>query len=260
MDVKGYSMMDIAPTVSAVLGLPPPAQAKGSPIQEIVIDFSNRKRVAILVPDALGMFAWNLWKHKMPYLESLHNDRSIVLRSVMPSVTPVNFATIVTGTDVQGHGVRVYTGSFSCETLFDVLRKANRKSAGVGLDDHTGCELMGKNADICGNAGEGSDDDVADKVIEIVDSDRPDFLIAQFVRVDYTFHKYGPSSSSVVPMLIGTDERIRKLVDHLGPLGYGIIIMSDHGQHDLPIASPEGKKGDHGTDTPEDRLVPCTWT
>jgi predicted AlkP superfamily pyrophosphatase or phosphodiesterase len=259
MSAKEYSMMDVAPTVSAILNLPLPAKAKGDPIEEIVADLNGRTKVAILVPDALGLFAWKLWKHQMPYLDSLHSNRSIVLRSVMPSVTPVNFASIVSGTDVEGHGVRVYNGNFSCETLFDVIRDANRKSAGVGLDDHTGCELMGKNADICGNAGEGSDDDIADKVIEIVDTDEPDFLIAQFVRVDYTFHKHGPSSPMVVPMLVGTDARMNRLVDHLHPLGYGILILSDHGQHDLPAISPEGKKGDHGMDTPEDRLVPCTW-
>jgi predicted AlkP superfamily pyrophosphatase or phosphodiesterase len=259
MSAKKYSIMDVAPTVSAILNVPSPLEAKGSPIREIVSDLSGRKRVAILVPDSLGIFAWNLWKHKMPYLSSLHSNHSIVLQSVMPSVTPVNFAAIVSGTDVDGHGVRVYTGSFSCETIFDVIRDANRKSAGIGLDDHTGCELMGRNADICGNAGLGSDDDIADKVIEITDEDIPDFLIAQFVRVDYTFHKHGPSSPSVVPMLIGTDSRMKRLVEHLLPLEYGILILSDHGQHDLPEISPEGKKGDHGTDSPEDCLVPCTW-
>jgi predicted AlkP superfamily pyrophosphatase or phosphodiesterase len=81
-------------------------------------------------------------------------------------------------------------------------------------------------------------------------------MIAQLGRVDDTFHKYGPSSPKVVPMLRETDARLKRLVADLKPLGYAVIILADHGQHDN--AGP-GLKGTHGTDVPEDCLVPCTW-
>ena len=96
MTLPQYSMMDVAPTTSAILGLPAPAQARGSIIQEIVRDSSGLCKVAILAPDAFGELAWRLWRDEMPYLKSLHSKRSILLRSVMPSITPVNFATMVT--------------------------------------------------------------------------------------------------------------------------------------------------------------------
>jgi predicted AlkP superfamily pyrophosphatase or phosphodiesterase len=259
LSAKEYSMIDIAPTVSAILQLHAPAQAKGAPIQDIVTALSGLSKVVILAPDALGMFAWNLWRAEMPYLNSLHTQNSITLHSVMPSITPVNFATMVTGTDLAGHAVHTFKDNFACETLFDVVRKANGKSAGVGLAGYTGCELLGRFADIWGNAGDGSDDAVADMVIEIADSAGPEFLIAQFGRVDDVFHKYGPSSSSVVPMLKATDARLKRLVEHLRPLGYGIVILADHGQHDVVEPSMKGLKGSHGTDMPEDCLVPCTW-
>ena len=259
MNNKGHSMIDIAPTVSAILQLPAPAQTEGVPIREIVADLAGSSRVAILAPDALGMFAWNLWRAEMPYLSSLHAQNSLTLRSVMPSITPVNFATMVTGTDLAGHGVHTFKDDFACETLFDVVRKAKGKSAGVGLDGYTGSELLGRFADIWGNAGDGSDDAVADKIIEIADNDRPEFLIAQLGRVDDVFHRYGPSSPSVVPMLKATDTRLKRLVEHLKPLGYGIVILADHGQHDVTEPSAKGLKGSHGTDILEDCLVPCTW-
>ena len=88
MSSRGHSMMDVAPTVSAVLRLPAPAQAKGTPISEVVADLAGVSRVAVLALDAFGVFAWNLWKGEMPYLSSLHARRSITLRSVMPSITP----------------------------------------------------------------------------------------------------------------------------------------------------------------------------
>ncbi len=254
MSQPEYSMMDIAPTVSAVLRLPAPAQAKGAPIREIVADIKGTRRLAILALDALGTFAWNLWRGEMPYLNELHARHSLVLRSVMPSITPVNFATMVTGTDAAGHGANTLNDSFVCETLFDVIRKAKGKSAGVGLHGYTGSELLGRFADIRGDAGNGTDDDVADKILEIADNDQPEFIIAQLGRVDDVFHQYGPSSPSVIPMLQASDERLRRLVAHLQPLGYAILILADHGQHDMV----EGG-GNHGTDSPEDCLTPCTW-
>ena len=256
---KQYSMIDVAPTVSAILQLPTPGQATGSAIQEIVRDLLGVRKVAILAPDAFGEFAWRLWQDEMPFLKSLHARRSITLRSVLPSITPVNFATMVTGTDLGGHGVRTRKHDFVCETLFDVVRMAGGKSAGIGLDGYTGVELLGRFADIDGNAGDGSDDGVVDTVIEIADQHGPEFLIAQIGRVDDVFHKYGPSSPAVVPMLKATDARLKRLVEHLKPLGYGIIILADHGQHDVPGAEEGELKGTHGTDMQEDCLVPCTW-
>ena len=257
---KEYSMIDIASTVSAILQMPAPGQSEGAPIHDIVADLSDLSKAAVLATDAFGIFAWNLWRTEMPYLDSLHAGNSITVRSVMPSITPVNFATMVTGTDLAGHGVHTLKDDFGCETLFDVVRKGKGKSAGVGIDGYTGCELLGRFADICGNAGDGSDDDVAEKIIEIAVNEKPDFLIAQLGRVDDVFHEYGPSSASVLPMLKETDARLKKLAGHLKPLGYGIIILSDHGQHDVEAPSGSGHKGSHGTDMPEDCLVPCTWT
>jgi len=259
MSQHEYSMMDIAPTVSAILQLPVPAQTKGAPIQEIVADLEGAHRIAVLALDALGTFAWNLWRGEMPYLDSLHAQHSLILRSVMPSITPVNFATMVTGTDLAGHGANTLNDNFVCETLFDVIRKAKSKSAGVGLHSYTGSELLGRFADIRGDAGNGTDDAVADKILEIADNDKPEFLIAQFGRVDDVFHQYGPSSPSVIPMLRASDERLRRLVDQLKPLEYGILILADHGQHDTVEPSDGGSRGNHGTDRPEDCLTPCTW-
>jgi predicted AlkP superfamily pyrophosphatase or phosphodiesterase len=195
----------------------------------------------------------------MPYLSSLHDSNSLTLRAAVPSITPVNFATMVTGTAVDGHEVRAREDDFACETLFDLVRAAGGKSAGVGLSGYTGSELMGRHADIRGDAGEGSDEAVAEMVIKIAEAHRPSLLIAQLGRVDDAFHEHGPSSPAVVPMLEETDARLRRLVERLKPLVYGILILADHGQHDVMDPAAGAVRGSHGTDSAEDRLVPCTW-
>ena len=253
-------MMQVAPTVSAILGVPRPRHAKGTPVREIVADLAGMHGVAVLALDAFGMFAWKLWQHEMPFLRTLHAQHSVALRAVMPSITPVNFATMVTGTDLPGHGVAAFTDDFACETLFDVIRAAKWKSAGVGLHGYTGCELLGRCADICADAGEGSDDAVVETILDCVDCHHPEFLIAQLGKIDDVFHQYGPSSPAMLPMLRDTDARLQRLVAHLTRLEYGIMILSDHGQHDVPNPSANGLMGMHGTDSPEDCLVPCTWT
>jgi len=258
-DMSEASMMDVAPTISAILDLPVPAQAKGMAIAAIVKDLADVSRAALIVPDALGLFAWRLWREEMPYLDSLHRQRSLVLRSVLPSITPVNFSAMVTGTDLAGHGVASYDHDFTCETLFDVVRASGGRSAAVGFEGYTGSKLLTRYADIDGTTARGSDDHIADKVIDIAEEDPPVFLIAQLGKVDDAFHRYGPSSPDVVPMLRATDERLKRMIDVLKSLSYGVIILSDHGQHDIDEPDTE-LRGGHGSDRDEDCEVPCTWT
>lgn len=86
-----YSLTQLAPTVAAVLGLPAPAQALAAPLAQVVEDLAGATRVAVLAPDALGLHPFTLWRHEMPFLDGLHRARSLVMRGVMPTITPVNF-------------------------------------------------------------------------------------------------------------------------------------------------------------------------
>jgi len=248
-----YSLTQLARTVSEVLHLPAPEQAASPAIAEIVADLDGAARVAVLAPDALGWHPFRLWRHEMPYLDSLHRTHSLVLRGVMPTITPVNFATMVTGAEQRVHGIQNFNGTFACETLFEVVRRHGGQSLGVGQKGYTGSELLGRHADYWGKAESNTDAEVAEIVLDLVRQHEPQFVIVQFGSTDDVFHKHGPSSPEVVPMLCETDERLRRVVAELLPRGYAIIITADHGQHE---AHPGGT---HGTEMDEDALVPCTW-
>ena len=60
-------------------------------------------------------------------------------------------------------------------------------------------------------------------------------------------------------MLRDCDARLKRMVTHLKGLGYGIIILADHGQHDVVDPEPGGMRGMHGSDSDIDCRVPCTW-
>jgi predicted AlkP superfamily pyrophosphatase or phosphodiesterase len=262
MEMKEYSMTCVAPTISKILGLRIPQQATGSIISEVLESLKDIERIAVLAPDALGFLTWKRWKKHMPFLTSLASIHLLVLRSVMPSKTPVNFATIVSGCEISNHRVHTYDDCFQCETLFDIIRKEGWKSAGVGQKDYTGSRLLGRNADICGVGEPGGDEGVEKQILEISSKQNPHFIIAQLGRTDDVFHCYGVTSPKVIPHLKEMDDRLQRLVKHLKDYRYGILILSDHGQHDFYCLGDTSMppRGTHHTDSDEDCLVPLIWT
>ena len=86
-----YPLTALAPTVSALLGLPAPARATEPPLADILNSIGSAERLTVLAPDALGLHPFSLWRHGMPFLDGLHRAHSLVLRAVMPTITPVNF-------------------------------------------------------------------------------------------------------------------------------------------------------------------------
>lgn len=266
MKKKIFSMKSVAPTVAAVLGLPAPAAATEPPIAAIAAELAGSRRLAVLAPDALGILPWRLWKGRMPFLSSLHERRSILLEAVMPSSTCFNFACMLTGADSEAvHGInKPYRRGdkwvdFQCETLYDLVRRAGGKSAGAGQEGYTGEMLLARCADLGWVAAKGPAATVADLLMEQYGREKPMFLIAQFGNVDSALHALGPSNPEIVPMLEELDRTLARLVPFLAAAGAAVILLADHGQHDIADPPPGGKRGGHGKDLPEDRLVPCTW-
>lgn len=251
-----YSMTCIGPTVAAALGLRSLRNATGDPIREIVNDLQGAERIAILAPDALGQHQLERFAAQMPFLTSLCERRHVVLEAVMPSVTCVNFATMVTGCDLEGHGIKSKDLEVQCETLFDVLEEAGLAGAGCGRPGYTGGELLARIAQINGTAALADDAAVEEVVLRIAREEQPSFIIAQIGGTDDHFHRFGPTSLSMIPKLRETDCRLERMVEDLANDGYAVIILADHGQHDT--GNPE-RGGTHGTDSDEDCLVPCTW-
>lgn len=245
-------MTCVAPTVAALLQIPAPAATTASPIPEIVESLGHCERVAILAPDALGLFPWLRWRHVAPFLSGLHDSHSLVLRAVMPTITPVNFATMISGVPREIHGIGSFKDNFACETLFEVLAAQGRRGAGVGRQGWTGGELLARYAQM-GRVGPPDDDGPLEGLVLDAATGGADFIIAQIGETDKAFHRYGPSSPAVEETVRNMDGVLMRLTTVLRSLGYAVLILSDHGQHDTETG------GSHGSDTDEDALVPLTW-
>lgn len=142
-----YSMKSIAPTAACVLGVNAPAETEEKPILPVTKELGGSRHLALLVHDGLGFSTWKLWRSKMPFLSSLHERNSAIIESIMPSITPVNFACMLTGTELAVHGMKTREMDFQCETLFDVVRKDGKKSAGAGEKGYSGELLLARCAD-----------------------------------------------------------------------------------------------------------------
>lgn len=251
-----YSMTRVAPTIAAALSMRSPAAASDGPVPEIAADLAGSARLAVLAPDALGLVSLEHFAAEMPFLQSLCETRMVALRSVMPSITPVNFATMVSGTDLDGHGVRSKEMDFGCETLFDVLLEQGWTGAGCGRPGYSGSDLLARVAPINGTAALGDDAATEEVALRIARELRPEFIITQIGGTDDHFHRFGPRGEGARPKVREMDQRLARMAVELGGLGYALIILADHGQHETGDLA---HMGSHGTDSDEDCLVPCTW-
>ncbi len=257
-DLPTYPMQALAPTAAAILGVPAPKQAEAPPIDSVVNDLRGTKKVAILGVDAFGAAVWNKMRDKTPYLNSLATKTNQAqLRSVLPSVTCVNFGCMITGGSQKTTGIKTFDSELACEDLCSVLRAHGMKSGGFGRKDYTGDRLLGRYADF--QVKEKTRDlDVLAGLMEIVDEKKPEFVIVQYGKTDDVFHAHGPFSTQAAEACAGADAWLQKIVPWLHARGYAIIITADHGQHDVPRA--DGTTGGaHGTASDLDCLVPLVW-
>jgi Type I phosphodiesterase / nucleotide pyrophosphatase len=259
MEHTEYPMQAVAPTLSAVLALPVPEAAEAPAIGRVVEGIAGVSRVAVLGIDALGLAIHRRWAARMPVLNSLMDHRFVALRAILPSKTPVNFACMVTGANLDRHGVRTRDDAFQCETLFDVIRAAGKTSAGFGRRGYTGNELLGQFADLSAEGRAETDDEVAVILDETVNSVQPDFLIVQFGLTDDAFHSRGPYSPEAGDAAARADDWLAARLATLRAKEYGVLVLADHGQH--PVEREHGTTGGtHGTDSDHDCLVPLAWT
>lgn len=258
MAVLEYPMQAVAPTVARILGVRSPASAEVGPIEAVCDALAGAPRVAVLGVDALGLGIWRHWKDRTPILNELAREGLLTLRSVMPSVTPVNFGCMITGAAVETHGAETKTHDFACETLFDVLRDEGRVSAGLGRQGWSGNELLGRFADQSAAGRAVTDAEVEEVFDRFLGESPPDFVIAQFGMTDEMFHAHGPFQSGAGDAVAAADAWVGRRLAALRERDYAVLVLADHGQHEV-LGEDGAVHGTHGTDSDEDCVVPLIW-
>jgi len=105
------AQQDIAPTIGALIGAPPPATYTGRPLANAISTTMGRPRVVtVIVMDAMRAEYFDRYAADMPALTRMRREGawfSEARANVLPTVTGVGHATIGTGTDPRIHGITV---------------------------------------------------------------------------------------------------------------------------------------------------------
>jgi predicted AlkP superfamily pyrophosphatase or phosphodiesterase len=205
--------------------------------------------------DALGMSTWKKGRELTPTLNKLEAVHGTVIHSVMKSITPVNFATMLTGASPENHGITDRKMSLVNETIFDVMREAGMISATAARAISSLGILISPHSDKPGIANSNLDADVTQIAVSRI-MDGYNLVWVQFLDVDDAGHTYGPLSDEGMEAVARVDGNLRIVLEAARDNGYSVIVLADHGQHD---SGDESHKGTHGTDMPEDIEVPFLW-
>jgi predicted AlkP superfamily pyrophosphatase or phosphodiesterase len=240
---------DIAPTVAAALGLPPPAQATGQ-----ALEASPASHVLLLFLDGFGYVRYAEARDAglIPNLAAL--GEPLVGLTVYPPSTNVASAALLTGAPpavngVDQRGIR----KTEAETLFDVVNAAGRQVVAVE-GEALAFNLRNARMQLSGDRdGNGStDDNVLANALAVLNEGMPDLFYVHFHGIDDAGHTYGPGTPEEEAVIREVDAAVGQLLAAL-PADTLIVIFADHGMHRV---EEEGRLGNHEHLIERDMFIP----
>ena len=254
--INKNSMDTICASLCYALGIEPPKYATNkNPELCNYIDkvFSGKKadRLVMYNPDAVAEWVCDKYPELIKGVAK-NTDCVIPLATVMPSVTPVCFATMYTGAAPEIHGIKKYEKPvLTIDTFFDALVRAGKK---VALITYKECSLgliyLGRDISYY-HYPNGDISSVNAKAMELLFADEYDVIIIYNGNYDSEMHKSGPESVNSLAELrlnghvfsILSEIIKEKWKNHNTLIGFAM----DHGCHEI-----DGGLGSHGLDMPED--------
>ncbi len=209
-------------------------------------------RAVLYNPDAVAL--WLYQKYTGMFTDcAVNSDLAIPLLSVMPSVTPVCFASMYTGVLPEIHGIKKYEKPvLKQKTIFDYFIENGKKCAIVSTSgDSISMIFLDREMDYFIYD---TPDEVNRKAHELIDEDNYDLLVIYNGNYDGTMHKYGPESEASMNALKHNIEAYKGFVEAINEkwkhhnVFYGF--MPDHGCHEI-----DGECGSHGLDMDEDMNI-----
>ncbi len=244
-------------TALTLMGLPVPADAAAP--NRAVLDMAQKKlggkpvdRVVLYNPDAVAL--WMYQKYTDMFRNAAeHSDLGLPMYSVMPSVTPVCFASMYSGVMPAVHGIQKYEKPvLSVATLFDDMVAAGKKAAIVSTEgDSISKIFLNRSIDYFIYPTVGA---VNRKAKSLLKKDEYDLIVIYNGNYDSNMHKVGPEGKKAMKALEQNMIVYGELVDMIKEYmpGHNVFygFCPDHGCHLI-----DGDCGSHGLDMPEDMNV-----
>ena len=126
-----YSLANVPATICSLMDIPLMEGANTNAISE-VLELLNGEKVEkclFFSPDAVAAWIFDKYSEITNDL-SKEYSKKIPLDAVMPSVTPVCYATMMSGVEPIVHGINKYEKfAIEVETIFHALEKVGKKGA-----------------------------------------------------------------------------------------------------------------------------------
>lgn len=254
MSFNQRSLDSVCSALAYAMGIDAPEKAnQPSPelIQLIDSGFSGEKadRIFMYNPDAIAQWIYEKYSD---YLACVREkaEFELPLCSVMPSVTPVCFATMYTGTQPEIHGIRKYEKPvLKLDSIFDALIRAGKKPVIIAEENSSMSKIyLEKDMDYFIYE---TIEEVNQKALEIIAEDKYDFIAVYNGDYDATMHRHGPENELSLEALKANATAFVEFSDaikanwesHNTLIGFAM----DHGCHEI-----DGGCGSHGLEMEED--------
>ncbi|HBL41109.1 MAG TPA: hypothetical protein DDY98_05895 [Ruminococcaceae bacterium] len=248
-----YSLTGVAAAITSALGAEAPKTA--DPAVEPLMKFIENKnidRVVMYNPDAVAL--WLFEKYTADFLPVMLNAQlTLPLQTVMPSVTPVCFATMYTGATPDIHGIKAYRKPVvKADTVFDALIRAGKKPCIVSTGEDSMSKIfLERRMDYFIVE---TPDEANEKAAELIRQDKYDLLCVYNPNYDGNMHRVGPEGEEALDALRHNAAAYAELAKVIRNSGNGhrtlLGFAPDHGCHEI-----DGGSGSHGLMMPEDMNI-----
>lgn len=214
-------------------------------------------RVFYYNPDAVALWIYEKYR---AFFEPMERGADLVLplRSVVPPVTPVCFASMYSGLQPEQHGIRKYEKPvLKVPTVFDDLAKAGKRAAIVSTAGDSISEIfLGRDIDYFIYK---TKQECNEKALELIAEGKHDFTVLYNGDYDHWMHRFGPEGKKPLRSLRENIETYCALRSAIAKSWAGqrtlLAFAPDHGCH-----ARFGIFGDHGIDQPSDMQIPHFYT
>lgn len=248
-----YTLANITPTICAAFGATPPVGACQEPIEAVAKKLAGIERCLFFSPDAIAQWLFDKYSIDFAPLAETLSDR-ILINSVMPSVTPVCYGTMLSGFMPDVHGIQKYEKfPLTVETLFHALDKIGKKCVIIASADSS-CEIIFRKTPATVISTKDDVETLA-KAKEIISQDLYDFVLVYQCDYDSTMHATQPESDRALAAMrfhVVSYLELSKLASTVWQGKKAAVTFSpDHGIHTDPVT----KLGTHGTNLDADMNI-----
>ena len=193
--IHSLSITGIAAALCHAMGAEAPEHAAPpvKSLETLVHDYTQGQgadRLFMYNPDAIGLWLYQKYTEKFdPVLR--HTQLNVPLCTVMPSVTPVCFASLYTGAQPEVHGIRKYEKPVvRTDTVFDALIRTGKR---IAIIADTGCSIakifLEREMDYFIYD---TIEEINRKVHELIEQDRHDMIVVYHTDYDASCTKTAP--------------------------------------------------------------------